>query len=87
MLVPTLMLFVLMFMSLFFSVLISDVYAHVTSTSLSVRSSSSPVLPPIKSMLSANCSLRAFIDLLSMEMDVCLSTAYAQCRPAHCIKW
>ena len=56
MLISALMVFVLLVVILLFSVLTSIPYAVALSTSLLVRSWSSPLLPPIRSMSSANRS-------------------------------
>ena len=50
MLISALMLFVLLVMILLFSVLTSSAYAVALSTNLQVRSCSSQLLPPIRSM-------------------------------------
>ena len=68
MLISALMLFVLLVMILLFSVLTSIPYAATLSTSLLVRSSSSPLLAPIKSMSPANHMLHDGFP--PMEMDV-----------------
>ena len=69
MLVSALMLFVLLVMILLFSVLTSIWYAAALSMSLLVRFWSTPLLPPKRSMLSANC--RLLMGLPPMEIDVC----------------
>ena len=66
-LISALMLFVLLIMTLFFSVLTSIPYA----VALLVRSWSSPLLPSMRSMSSANRKLH--MGLPPMEMDVWLS--------------
>ena len=66
-----LMLFVLLVMVLLFSVLTSIPCTIAVSTCLLVRSLSSPLLPPIRSMSSANRRLHT--GLPPMEMDVCWS--------------
>ena len=63
-----LMLFVLLVMILLFSMLTSIPYALTLSTSLLVRFWTSPLLPPIRLMLSANC--RFHMGLPPLEMDV-----------------
>ena len=68
MLISAVMLFMLLVLILLFSVLTSIPYAIALSTSLLVRSWSSPLLPPVRSMLSA--SRRLHIGLPPMEMDV-----------------
>ena len=55
--ISALMLFVLLVMILLFSVLTSIPYAVALSISLLMRSLSSPLLPPVRSMASANCRL------------------------------
>ena len=68
MLISALMLFVLLFMISLFSVMTSNPYAVALSMSLLVRSRSSPLLPFIRSMSSAN--RRLHVSLPPMEMDV-----------------
>ena len=68
MLISALILFVLFVMILLFSVLTSFLYAVVLSTNLLVKPRSSPLLPPIRMMSSANRKLH--VGLSPMEMDV-----------------
>ena len=63
------MLSVLLVMILFFSVLTYIPYAHALCTSLSGRSSSPPLLPPIRS-ISLAINHRLHMGLPPMEMDV-----------------
>ena len=67
-LISALMLFELLVMILLFSVLTSVPYAVAPSTSLLVKSCSSPLLPSVRSMSSAN--RRLHMGLPPMQMDV-----------------
>ena len=67
MLISALMLLMLLVMTFLFSVLTSIPYAAALSKSLLVRSWNSPLLPPIRSMSSANRTFH--VGLLPMEMD------------------
>ena len=68
MLISALMMFVLLVMILLFSMLTSIPYAVALSASLLVRFWSSPLLPPIRSMSSANRRLHMGLPPMGVDM-------------------